>query len=188
MKEVSTEPDAPLIILLNDGGKQAAASQRWDRVPEVGDRLDRQQQILAVDLVFTGDAAPDVPISMFAQMIASEGERPLGLEAAQLISLANWAKVKWRPREVRIETTGLRSQVIALSAAALQPKLFSRLESWDGIHSLSYLLDKPVTYDAAPDLFCLDLYKDFDIDRLEALATPTAVAEQHDVSGETAGQ
>ncbi len=26
------------------------------------------------------------------------------------------------------------------------------------------------TYEAAPDLFCLDLYKEFDVDRLAALA------------------
>jgi hypothetical protein len=31
-------------------------------------------------------------------------------------------------------------------------------------------LEKPVTYAQAPELFCLDLYKEFDIDRLEALA------------------
>ena len=35
---------------------------------------------------------------------------------------------------------------------------------------LAKLLDAPVTYEAAPDLFCLDLYKEFDLDRLAALA------------------
>ena len=187
MKEVSTEPDAPLTIVLNDGGKKASADQRWDRSLEVGDRLDRQQQILAVDLVFTGDAAPDAFPWMFAQMIASEGKRPLGLEVAQLIGLATWAKGKWQPRQVRVEATGVRSQVVALSAAALQSRLFSQLASWDGMHSLSFLLDKPVTYDVAPDLFCLDLYKNFDIDRLEALATPTEITERYDVPVPVAG-
>ena len=187
MKEVSTESDAPLTIVLNDGGKKASADQRWDRSLEVGDRLNRQQQILAVDLVFTGDAAPDAFPWMFTQMIASEGQRPLGLEAAQLIAVAHWAKGKWQPRQVRVEATGPRSQVIALSAAALQPKLFSQLASWDGMRSLSFLLDKPVTYDAAPDLFCLDLYKNFDIDRLVALARPTEITERHDVTALPAG-
>ena len=43
------------------------------------------------------------------------------------------------------------------------------------MHSLSHLLDAPVAYRDAPDLFCLDLYKDFDLDRLEPLAEPTQV-------------
>jgi hypothetical protein len=41
--------------------------------------------------------------------------------------------------------------------------------------SLSYLLDTPVPYRNAPDLFCLDLYKYFDIDRLTVLASPVTV-------------
>jgi hypothetical protein len=40
----------------------------------------------------------------------------------------------------------------------------------EGIQSLRYLLDKPVDYTAAPDLFCLDLLKEFDIESLRALA------------------
>jgi hypothetical protein len=40
------------------------------------------------------------------------------------------------------------------------------------------MLDKPVEYRDAPDLFCLDLYKDFDLDRISALAEPTAVTQK----------
>ncbi len=179
MKEVSSKADAPLTIVLNDGGREAAATEEWDRVPEVGDRLESGQQVLAVNLVLFGDAAPDVPMTWFTEMIGAEGQRPLGLEAAQLISLANWAKTKWSAESIRVETTGPRTQVIALAAAALQPDLFSQVETWDGMPSLGYLLDKPVDYEAAPDLFCLDLYKDFDIDRLALLAEPTHVVQQH---------
>ena len=181
MKEVTTKPGAPLTIVLNDGGTQAMATETWDRVPEVGDRLARQQQVLAANLIFTGDDAPSTPNFWFTQMVASEGERPLGLEVAQLIRLAEWAKTRWIPAQVRVETTGPRTQVIALAAAALEPRLFSQVESWDGMPSFSYLLDKPVLYNQAPDLFCLDLYKDFDIDRITLLAAPTEVTQQHNL-------
>jgi len=30
-----------------------------------------------------------------------------------------------------------------------------------------------VTFEQAPELFCLDLYKDFDLDRLAAISAPT---------------
>jgi dienelactone hydrolase len=186
MKEVQSKTDAPLTIVLNDGGRQAAASERWDRVPEVGDRLARGQQVLALDLIFFGDSAPDVPMTQFTQMIAAEGERPLGLETAQLITLARWAKSHWSAQTLRVEATGIRSQVIALLSAALEPRLFWQVETWDGMRSLSYLLDEPVDYGgyfgkaaAAPDLFCLDLYKDFDIDRIAMLASPTEVVQHH---------
>jgi len=46
-----------------------------------------------------------------------------------------------------------------------------------GMRSLGFLLDKPVSYDDAPDLFCLDLYKVIDVDGLVALAEPTKVTQ-----------
>jgi hypothetical protein len=137
-------------------------------------------------LIFFGDAAPDVSTRHLTEMIAAEGKRPLGLETAQLIRLAKWAKTQWSPKSVRVETTGIRSQVIALSAAALEPRLFSHVETWDGMRSFSYLLDKPLVFsghcdlgEAAPDLFCLDLYKDFDIDRIALLAGPTQIVQRN---------
>jgi hypothetical protein len=65
---------------------------------------------------------------------------------------------------------------VGLVAAALEPALFSEQVSRQAMSSLSFLLDTPVIFRAAPELFCLDLFKDFDIDRLTALAGPTTVA------------
>ena len=64
---------------------------------------------------------------------------------------------------------------MALVAAALEPNAFSEIVVRDGMKSLGHVLDKPVEYLDAPDLFCLDLYKDFDVDSLTALASPTLV-------------
>ena len=47
--------------------------------------------------------------------------------------------------------------------------MFSEIVVRDGIPSLRYLFDKPVEYIEAPELFCLDLYKYFDLDRLAKL-------------------
>jgi hypothetical protein len=65
--------------------------------------------------------------------------------------------------------------VAALVASALEPNLFSSVVVHEGMPSLGYLLEAPVNYWEAPELFCLDLYKQFDLDRLTALAAPTAV-------------
>ena len=47
----------------------------------------------------------------------------------------------------------------------------------NGMKNFAYLLDKPVPLRAAPELFCLDLYKDFDIDSLSALASPVKITQ-----------
>ena len=97
------------------------------------------------------------------------------MQAAQLIRIARWATRKSGTATVRLEVSGIRNQSAALVAAALEPDLFSDISVRDGIRSFSYLLEKPVTYAQAPELFCLDLYKEFDIDRLEALAAPVTI-------------
>ncbi|MEO6829795.1 MAG: hypothetical protein ABI164_08275, partial [Acidobacteriaceae bacterium] len=178
LKDVGTREDAPLTIVLNDGGKTAAAKQLWDRVPEVAAGMERGEQVLVLDLLFTGDAAPDQP-QLFTEMLAATGERPLGMEAAQLIGIARWAQANLGAPATRLESTGIRTQVVSLVAAALDSHLFSGVTSHGGMHSLGYLLGKPVLYEAAPDIFCLDLYRDFDIDALEKLAAPTSVTERH---------
>jgi hypothetical protein len=76
---------------------------------------------------------------------------------------------------VRLEANGMRSQVAALVAAALQPEVFTEVVIHDGMQSLGHLYEKPVQFSEAPDLFCLDLYKETDLDRLATLAEPTIV-------------
>jgi hypothetical protein len=87
-----------------------------------------------------------------------------------LTAIARWLCQRAGAGRVRLESTGPRSQITALTAAALDPALFADMQIRDGMPSLERLLDAPVAYQAAPDLFCLDLYKEFDVDRLAELA------------------
>jgi dienelactone hydrolase len=160
---------APVTLVLNDNGREAAAET-------VSDRVNRGEQVLAVDLMFTGTSWKDTNPYQFAQMLDGLGDRPLGMEAAQLNRIAHWARERGGASRVRIEAGGIRSQMVTLVAAALDPALFSVVSVRDGMHSLSYVLELPVTFEQAPELFCLDLYKEFDIDRLEALAAPAKVS------------
>jgi dienelactone hydrolase len=178
LKHLDTKSNARLTIVLNDEGKSKAANELLNRVPLVADRLARGEQVLVLDLLFTGDAAPNNP-PLFAEMLAATGERPLGMEAAQLIGIGKWAHARLDPEAIRIESNGIRSQVICLTASNLAPHLFSAISIHGGMHSFAYLLDEPIHYDAAPDLFCLDLYKDYDIGQLELLASPTRVSSDH---------
>jgi len=182
LKDVPTPPGAPLTVLLNDKGKKGAGAEVWDRGAEVADRMDRDEQVLVLDLLFTGDAAPEGPAFLFPEMLGATGKRAVGMEAEQLIALTDWARSRWGAPSVRLESTGIRSQVVSLITSALEPRLFSEVAVQGGMRSLSHLLDEPVGYFDAPDLFCLDLYKEFDLDRLILVAEPTKVQEQNYVT------
>ena len=84
-------------------------------------------------------------------------------------------------KRVRLsESRGIRSQVSGLIAAAIEPaQLFSQVVVRGGMPSLLNLLDVPVKYRSAADLFCLDLYKEFDVNLLGALAAPAQVFQHY---------
>jgi Acetyl xylan esterase (AXE1) len=163
---------APVTIVLNDQGKVAGADA-------VFQRFSAGEQVLSLDLMFMGSAWKDEYPYLFAQMLDGIGDRPLGMEAAQLIGITRWARERTGVAKVRLEVGGMRTQAVALVAASLEPELFSDIVVRGGLHSLRYALDLPVDLDQAPELFCLDLYKDFDIDRLETLAAPARVQANH---------
>jgi len=168
LKGIVTPEKSPVTIVLNDQGRKASAT-------DVSERINRDEQVLAIDLTFFGDAwKNDKPFS-YAQILDGEGERPLGIQAAQLLVIANWLRERAGVQKVRLETRGPRTQTIGLAAAALQPDLFSEVIAHKGIPSLAWLLEKPVTFEEAPELFCLDLYKEFDLDRLAIIAAPARV-------------
>lgn len=157
-RSLTAVESAPATILLHDAGRAALVDTAFERI-------NRGDRVLAANLLFSGDMIPKpVPPSGFSQLIATMGERPLGLQAAQLIALAQWMGGR-----VRIEATGIRNTTAALTAAALAPNLFADVVTNEALSSLQDVLDKPVEYRHAPELFCLDLYRYFDIADMRAL-------------------
>ncbi len=65
--------------------------------------------------------------------------------------------------------------VLRASAAALEPRTLDAVVTRDALPSLRALLDERVHFRVAPEVFCLDLYREFDVDRLTALAEPTKI-------------
>ncbi len=185
-------PDAaPATVIVADLGMQST-------IVDVGNAVSRGQRVLVLDPLFFGQNVPEIgqgssrPGSApFAQMLASIGERPLGIEAAQLIAVTQWLNENedegsatphtgWEDpapvkSPVRMLTIGPRAEVVSVIAAALEPTLFSGIEAQKSILTLMDIFDHPSDYRSAPDLFCLDLFRDFDIDTLTALASPVRI-------------
>lgn len=171
LKGIAVPDHAPATIVMDDDGRKAAGGV-------VSDRVNRGEQVLALDVIFNGEMRPMKPDSTdYELLIATTGGRPLGLEAAQLIGAAQWFRQTSGDREICLETKGIRSQVVALTAAAIEPALFSDIVTYGGMASLGYLLNAPVAFHQAPDLFCLDLYRDFDLDQLVAMAQPVKILQ-----------
>ena len=171
LKPIGAPDDAPVTIILDDKGKAASTEP-------IADRLNRGEQVLAVDLAFMGDAWKGETVPQLQQLIYGAGERPIGVEAAQLIEIARWMLQGSHGAKVRLESSGIRTQVVSLLASAVEPAMFSEVVIRRGMPSLTYLLQKPVQYNAAPDLFCLDLLHETDLDRLTALSAPVHVLNE----------
>jgi hypothetical protein len=168
VKGIDAPADAPVTLVLQDQGRKAAAA-------DVSARVNRDEQVLALDLTFFGDTWKDLEPFSYVQILDGEGERAVGIQAAQLIEIAEWLRKRNGAQKVRLESRGIRTEAIALVAAALQPDVFSDVVVREGMASLDYVLQVPVTFQNAPELFCLDLHKEFDMDRLAAMAAPGEV-------------
>ena len=94
-----------------------------------------------------------------------------------MIAITEWARQKWHPSQVMLESSGYRMQLVSLVAGALQPRVFGSISIHKGLRSLTDLLVESVKSNEVPDVFCLDLYKDFDLDMLKAMAAPAKVTE-----------
>jgi hypothetical protein len=171
----------PTTVLISDGGMSTT-------VDEVGNDVDRGQQVLVLDPLFFGESVPNHSLLQYAELLGTTGERPLGLEAAQLMAVVRWlgesvdegspspgstalaAANSISP--VNIFTIGPRSETVAAVAAALEPQLFASLEARQSSASLMEAFDHPTVYSEAPEIACLDLFRDFDFDTLRAIASP----------------
>jgi dienelactone hydrolase len=171
-----------LTVLIADGG-------RAQMIDEAGNDVDRGQRVLVLEPLFFGENIPGTAehpgLATYGQMMNTIGERPVGLEAAQTAAAVRWLQgdtidgtsspgasksVSGSATPVRVVTSGPRSETLALVTAALEPELFSGVSVRHGLASLGDVFAHPPSYEEAPELMCLDLYKEFDFNVLSAIA------------------
>ncbi len=171
-----------LTVLIADGG-------RTQMINEAGNDVDRGQRVLVLEPLFFGENIPGTAqhpgLATYGQMMNTVGERPVGLEAAQIAATMRWLQGNTidgtstpgasRPESgsaapVRVVTSGPRAETVAMVTAALEPDLFSEVSVRHGLTSLGQVFEQPPSYDEAPELMCLDFYKEFDFNILSAMA------------------
>ena len=83
LKALSSKDDAPATIVLDDAGRGQTGN-------EAAERLNRGEQVLALDLALLGEAWSERETRRLQQNLNGLGERPIGIEAAELLAAARW--------------------------------------------------------------------------------------------------
>jgi len=150
-------------LLLADGGRCAATNQ-------IAQLLAAGRRVVAADPFYFGELVPAEKDFLWALMLATIGDRPLGLQAGQVLALARWWESEHPGEAVRICGVGPRASTVALVAAALAPQTFAGVDLRDSWTSLREILTQNRRFEQMPELFCFGLLEAFDLPALQALA------------------
>ena len=151
-------------LVISDKGRAGTA-------PIVDRLLDSGQAVLVADLFYFGEGQPKSHGYLWALLLATVGDRALGLQVNQLLTVARFVNRKG----MTVVADGPRSSVIALAAAALDEKAIARVEVVSPFGSLNELIEQNRTFEQSPELFCFGLLERFDVKDLAALVAPRSV-------------
>ena len=163
---VRGEPKATSLLLADKGRTSVA-----DDAEEL---LAGGHRVIAVDPFYLGESAIGGRDFLFALMVATVGDRALGLQARQLQAVAKWAQ-KQHGQPVHLVAHGPRTSLAALVASGLEPESIGKLRLHGCYKSLKQVIESKLGVNRAPELFCFGLLEQFDIPQLEALVAPRAL-------------
>ncbi len=171
--ELAPKDKAPgrVAIVASDGGRAAAES--W-----VAGLLKDGHRVIAVDLALIGECVPvdEFKPWVYAMLMANEGERPLGVQVAQLIAVMEYVSKTYPNQPIALAGVGRMTSIAAVAAAALCERVRAERVITVGLPaSLKLLIEKRVAYTTAAPLFCFGLLREADICELLAMALPTKV-------------
>jgi hypothetical protein len=133
------------------------------------------QRVVATDPFYFGEGKPAERDYLWALMLATIGDRALGLQAGEVGALARWLNAQHPGEAVTLCAVGPRASVVALVAAGLEEPAIGRLELHESFHSLKEVLTQNRKFEEMPELFCFGLLQAFDIEQLRALVAPRPV-------------
>jgi hypothetical protein len=149
-------------IVISDDGRKGAAK-------DIETLLASGQRVLAVDPFAFGESTMPGKTYLYALLIAAVGDRALGIEAGHLAAVSRWATDHFKGKPA-VQTSGPRSNIVALVAAAMEPRALGPLNSSQPLGSLRDIIGNNWTVTDKPELFCFGLLESFDVPQLKALA------------------
>ena len=148
------EPNSTVILFSERGRRSLAA--------ETESLLGEGKRVLAIDPFYYGESKIHARDYLFALLVAAVGERPLGIQASQIAAAARWARTEFG-KPVEVLAIGPRSSLVALCAGAIENEAIAAVQTPDSFQSLKQILEKNISVETAPELFCFGLLESFDI-------------------------
>ncbi len=166
--ELAADNAVETTLMLGDDGR---ASLQFLAARE----LAAGRRVVACDPFDLGEARTSSSAHhLLPLLISCLGERPLGIQAGQIIAMARWCADR-AGSPVHLIADGPRASLIALVAAALEPDAIRALELQGSLPSLKTVIRRNWTVNIAPEMFCFGLLEHFDMPELAALASPRPV-------------
>ena len=133
--------------------------------------------MLTIDPLGLGESTIQVqdPSYLYSLFLTAVGERPLGIQAAQLIAVARLARTMHPHEPVKIAAVGPRVSIAALVAAVADTDAIQGVELKDSLASLAELIDRDQTVEKLPELFAFGLAAEFDVLQIASLVAPRRV-------------
>jgi dienelactone hydrolase len=165
----SGNASGPVAIVFADKGKRALREQ-------VKNLVQDGSIVIATDPMFMGECMPEnCPFCQYAQMVSTVGERPLGIQAAQMGAVIQWACQEFEVDKVSLHGVGWNASVLALCACALYNDRVESVYMENYPESLKKLIEDHTDYEQRPALFCFGLLEQFDMPELKALCSPVKI-------------
>ena len=155
-------------LLVADGGRKSAAA-------DVGRLLESGHRVIVFDPFYFGESKITQRDFLFALMVATVGDRPLGLQASQTAAIARWAADRYKGNPISLVANGPRASVFALVAAALETDAIAQVELNGSPGSLKEVIEQNWGVNQYPELFCFGLLEAFDIKHIASLIAPRPV-------------
>ena len=130
------------VIVIGDQGRAVLTK-------EIQQLVSEGKRVLAVDPFYFGESKLSKRDYLFALLVSSIGDRPIGIQASQINAIARWLRTP-----VSIEAFGPRTSLIATVAAALESR---SVNTHEALPSLRDVIEKNMTVDKVPELFCFGL-------------------------------
>jgi len=165
--ELSKGESKGTTILIADKGRASLDA-------EVEKVIARGERAIVVDLYYFGECHPKSHAFLWSHMLATVGDRALGVQANQLLSLARWAS-REGAEPAKVVAVGPRCSVVALAAGALEEKAIRQVEIVSPLGSLKELIESNRGFETSPELFCFGLLASFDVKDLATLVAPRLV-------------
>lgn len=156
------------VVLLADGGRAEAVEAATSLLAE-------GKRVVAIDPFYLGESKPAERDYLWALMIASVGERLLGVQVGQVEAAARSFLPGDGGPSASVMAIGPRSSVIALVTAALYPDAIAGVTLHQPMASLKEILEEGRPFQESPELFCFGLLQAFDLPQIEALVAPRPV-------------